>query len=119
MQILAGAHKGRKLLSPPRGSEGRPITSMAKKSLFDMLGGRLAGATVVDLYCATGTMGLEALSRGAARCYFADREARLLHLPGRLHASVVGQGACVEGRGRPRDKRLLELVLGDYSRARI
>ena len=99
MRILAGAHKGRKLLSPPRGSEGRPITGLAKKSLFDILGGRLDQATVVDLYCATGTMGLEALSRGAARCCFAERDPRLLD---RLRRNIETLGAaerCVIWRG--------------------
>jgi len=75
MRILAGTHKGRTLLPPPKGASARPITGAAKKSLFDMLAPLLPDASVADLYCGTGTMGLEALSRGAARVYFADREA--------------------------------------------
>ncbi len=47
---------------------------MAKKSLFDTLGARLAGAVVVDLYCGTGTMGLEAASRGAERIFFGEKD---------------------------------------------
>ncbi len=63
--------RGRKLLGPP-GLGTRPMTGLAKKSLFGMLAGRLAGATVLDLYSGTGTLGIEALSRGAARVCFAD-----------------------------------------------
>jgi 16S rRNA (guanine(966)-N(2))-methyltransferase RsmD len=49
---------------------------MAKKSLFSILAasGNLAGGVVLDLYCGTGTLGLEALSCGAEYCYFADRD---------------------------------------------
>ena len=75
MRILAGTHKGRALLAPPKGASARPITGAAKKSLFDTLSGLLPGAAVADLYCGTGTMGLEAVSRGADRVYFAEREA--------------------------------------------
>jgi 16S rRNA (guanine(966)-N(2))-methyltransferase RsmD len=74
VRIIAGQFKGRKLLAPPAGSTARPITGAAKKSLFDILGARLEEATVVDLYCGTGTMGLEALSRGARRCWFVERD---------------------------------------------
>ena len=75
MRILAGEFKGRRLLPPPRGAETRPITGLAKKSLFDILSPVLEGATILDLYCGTGTLGLEAISRGASRCFFAERSA--------------------------------------------
>lgn len=78
MYIIAGLYKGRKLLPPPGSSSTRPITGLAKKSLFDILAGRLDGATVLDLYCGTGTMGLEALSRGAEHCCFAERDRAVL-----------------------------------------
>ncbi|HOD82547.1 MAG: Ribosomal RNA small subunit methyltransferase D [Planctomycetes bacterium ADurb.Bin126] len=74
MHILAGEFKGRALLSPPAHSQTRPVTGLVKKSLFDMLMPVLEGARAVDLYCGTGTMGLEALSRGAAFCAFAERD---------------------------------------------
>jgi len=90
MRILAGAHKGRRLLAPPSGSGTRPITSLVKKSLFDMLGGRLEGAVVVDLYCGTGTLGLEALSRGAERVCFAERDRLVLS---RLRRNIEALGA--------------------------
>jgi 16S rRNA (guanine(966)-N(2))-methyltransferase RsmD len=78
LHILAGEFKGRKLLPPPRQAETRPMTGHIKKSLFGMLGPWLEGAVVVDLYCGTGTLGLEALSQGAASCCFADRDGGVL-----------------------------------------
>ena len=74
MRIISGQHGGRRLLSPPGKSSTRPITSMVKKSVFDSLGERIDDAVVLDLYCGTGTIGLEALSRGAAMCCFAEKD---------------------------------------------
>ena len=73
MRIIAGRFKGRKLLSPP-GLDTRPITSRAKTALFNILAGALDSAVVADLFAGTGSIGLEALSRGASRCYFAERD---------------------------------------------
>ena len=78
MQIIAGEYKRRKLLSPRGRATTRPITGSVKKSLFGMLGERLDGAVVVDLFCGTGTLGLEALSRGAGLCFFAERDREAL-----------------------------------------
>ena len=93
MRILAGQFKGRTLLPPPGPSTTRPITGRAKKSLFDVLGDLAAGRTVLDLYCGTGTLGLEALSRGAARCAFAERDRAVL---ARLQRNIeaVGLAEC-------------------------
>lgn len=99
MHIIAGQFKGRRLLSPPKGATTRPVTALARKSLFDALGDLVGGAAVVDLYCGTGTLGLEALSRGAASCRFADRDARVLQ---RLRRNIEAVGAadrCVVWRG--------------------
>ncbi len=73
IHITGGEHKGRKLLPPPRGAGLRPMTGSIRESLFATLGGRVQGAAVADLFCAAGTVGLEALSRGAAWCCFAER----------------------------------------------
>lgn len=99
MRILAGRFKGHKLLSPPPRAATRPITGRARKSLFDTLSPRLDGAAVLDLYCGTGTMGLEALSRGANACWFADRDGRVLE---RLKRNIDALGAaerCTVWRG--------------------
>ena len=74
MRIIAGLYKGRDLLPPPGESSTRPITGSVKKSLFAMLGEDLSGQRVLDLFCGTGTLGIEALSRGADQCCFAERD---------------------------------------------
>ncbi|MCH5165158.1 MAG: 16S rRNA (guanine(966)-N(2))-methyltransferase RsmD [Clostridiales bacterium] len=72
MRVIAGKFKGTKLVSP-RG-EVRPTTDIVKGSLFSMLDakGALRGATCLDLFCGSGALGIEALSRGAESCVFAD-----------------------------------------------
>ena len=99
MRILAGQFRGRKLLSPSRHAQTRPITGLAKKSLFDMLGPRLVDAVVLDLYCGTGTMGLEALSRGAAWVAFAERDADTLARLKRNVADLDADDRCLIWRG--------------------
>ena len=74
MRILSGKYKGRVLLPPPKQAQTRPITGRAKKSLFDTLTPYLDEAFVIDLYSGTGTIGIEALSRGATHCIFAERD---------------------------------------------
>ncbi len=99
MRILAGQFRGRKLLSPSRHAQARPITGLAKKSLFDTLGPRLVDAVVADLYCGTGTMGLEALSRGAARVALAERDADTVARLKRNVADLDAEGRCTVWRG--------------------
>lgn len=90
MRILAGMYKGRVLLPPPTESVTRPITGQVKKSLFGMLGEDLTGQSVLDLYCGTGTLGIEALSRGAERCCFAEFDRRVVE---RLRRNIQDVGA--------------------------
>lgn len=77
LRIGSGEMAGRKLL-PPRGRGTRPMTGYAAKSLFGILRQKLAGATVADLYCGTGTLGIEAISNGAGQVAFADRDRAVL-----------------------------------------
>jgi 16S rRNA (guanine(966)-N(2))-methyltransferase RsmD len=74
MRIEAGEFRGRALLGPAKEAVARPITGLARKSVFGTLQAWLEGAAVADLYCGTGTLGLEAISRGASHCWFAERE---------------------------------------------
>jgi len=76
VRIIAGEFRGRKLLSP-EGDVTRPITDRVKQSLFDILTPYVDAAHVFDLFAGTGSMGLECLSRGAARATFfeSDRSA--------------------------------------------
>ena len=73
MRIIAGTKRGMKLLSP-KGYDTRPITDMVKESLFNVLYnyGLPQDKVVADLFCGTGSLGLEALSRGAKKVTFID-----------------------------------------------
>ncbi len=71
MRIIAGKHRGR-LLAGFRGMEIRPTPDRVKESLFQILTPRLAGARVLDLFCGSGALGLESLSRGAREAVFND-----------------------------------------------
>lgn len=74
MRVIAGKYKATKLISP-RG-EVRPTTDLVKGSLFSMLQskGLLADADCLDLFCGSGALGIEALSRGARSCVFVDAD---------------------------------------------
>lgn len=74
VRVISGQAKGRKLRAVP-GDETRPITDRVKQSLFDILGGDVVGAHFLDLFAGTGSVGIEALSRGAARAVFVERRA--------------------------------------------
>ena len=76
MRVISGQYKGAKLISP-RG-EVRPTTDLVKGSLFSMLHSRglLRGAATLDLFCGSGALGIEALSRGAASCVFVDADSK-------------------------------------------
>jgi 16S rRNA (guanine(966)-N(2))-methyltransferase RsmD len=73
LRVIAGTARGRRLRSVP-GDTTRPITDRVKESLFDILGGDIQSATFLDLFAGTGSVGIEALSRGAAFARFIDRE---------------------------------------------
>ncbi|HXV62119.1 MAG TPA: 16S rRNA (guanine(966)-N(2))-methyltransferase RsmD [Vicinamibacteria bacterium] len=72
MRIGSGALRGRKLVAP-HGTKTRPTSGRLKKSLFDVLASRLEGARVLDLYAGAGSLGIEALSRGAAHAVLVER----------------------------------------------
>jgi 16S rRNA (guanine966-N2)-methyltransferase len=73
MRIIAGTAKGMRLGPVPPGV--RPVSDRAREGLFSSLGGQVAGARVLDLFCGTGALGIEALSRGAERADFVDGNA--------------------------------------------
>ena len=78
MRIVAGQYRRRKILSPP-GNTTRPIPDLLKEILFQRLGDLdlVAGRKVADLFAGTGTIGLEALSRGARSVVFVEAERRV------------------------------------------
>lgn len=77
MRVIAGTARGRPLVAPP-GTATRPIADRVKETLFDILGDRVPDARVLDLYAGSGAIGIEALSRGSARCDFVERDRRAL-----------------------------------------
>ena len=79
MRIIGGASKGRVLIGPKH--EGlRPTSDRVRQVLFDLLGQTFAGGDVLDLYCGTGALALEALSRGCTNALCIDSDARAILL---------------------------------------
>ena len=66
MRITGGEWRGRPLIAPA-GTATRPTSDKVRQALFNLLGPQIAGAALLDLFAGTGAIGLEALSRGAAR----------------------------------------------------
>jgi 16S rRNA (guanine(966)-N(2))-methyltransferase RsmD len=96
--VIAGSAKGR-VLRPPRTSATRPITDRAKESLFAILAPRIPDARFLDLFAGTGSVGIEALSRGAARATFVERSGPAL-AGIRHNLEVTGLAARAEVIGR-------------------
>ena len=79
MRVIAGEAKGRMLLAP-KGTGTRPATDRIRETLFQILEPDLGDARVLDLFAGAGTMGIEALSRGAAECVFVERDRTLARM---------------------------------------
>ena len=94
MRIIAGILKGRKLNSPAD-ERIRPTSDKVKESIFNMIAGYLEDAVVIDLFCGTGNLGIEAISRGAKKCYFADRSRESMNLTERNIAYCKIENASV------------------------
>ena len=77
LRVIAGEAKGRKLRMVS-GTGTRPITDRVKESLFSILAGDVPGSQFLDLFAGTGSVGIEALSRGAAQATFVESSARAL-----------------------------------------
>ena len=92
MRIIAGRFRGRQLAS--FGSSIRPTTDRLREALFNVLGDRVQGSIWLDLFAGTGAVGLEALSRGAARVVFNDRDRQAIKL---LRKNLDRMGVSDEG----------------------
>ena len=73
MRIIAGSRRGH-AIQAPRGRDTRPTSDRVRENVFNLVG-PVDGAAVLDLYAGSGAMGLEALSRGAAKVVFVERDA--------------------------------------------
>lgn len=92
MRIISGEWRGRKLLAP-KGDATRPTADRTRETLFSMLTSRLGsfeGLYVADLFAGSGALGIEALSRGAAACLFAEQDRSALDA---LRANLSNLGA--------------------------
>ena len=79
MRVITGIARGRKL-KEPEGRDIRPTADQVKESVFNIIQGDVEGRTCLDLFSGTGQMGIEALSRGAARCVFVDADRAAVRL---------------------------------------
>jgi len=77
MRVIAGEAKGRTLVVP-RGGGTRSATDRIRETLFAIVEAELDGARVLDLFAGAGTLGIEALSRGAAHATFVERGAEAI-----------------------------------------
>jgi 16S rRNA (guanine966-N2)-methyltransferase len=75
VRVIAGELKGQRLVAP-RGWKVRPTSDRVREAIFSALGERVSGARVLDLYCGTGALAIEALSRGATAAVLVDQDSR-------------------------------------------
>ncbi|UCG16887.1 MAG: RsmD family RNA methyltransferase [Phycisphaerales bacterium] len=105
MRIIAGRWRSRALLRPS-GEQTRPMPDRVKEAVFDILGslltepGSLPPVPVADVFAGSGALGLEAMSRGAAVCYFFERHPHVLAV---LRANVQALDAGADARIMPVD----------------
>jgi 16S rRNA (guanine966-N2)-methyltransferase len=96
LRVIAGTAGGLRLVAP---KNARPSTDRAKESLFASLGpGPVDDAVVLDLYAGSGALGIEAMSRGAARAVFVDRDR---HAVDAIRANLVTTGFTERARVQP------------------
>ncbi|MBK7644554.1 MAG: 16S rRNA (guanine(966)-N(2))-methyltransferase RsmD [Planctomycetes bacterium] len=127
MRIIAGEHRGRRIQAPD-GEATRPMLDRVREALFGTLGERVEGAQVLDLFAGSGSLSLEALSRGADAAVLLERNSKALEA---LHENVeelglaqsvyVVRGNALDPRlwrpnskpGRPQLRERFELVFYD------
>jgi len=77
MRVIAGSAKGTPLQTVP-GSGTRPVSDRVKEAVFNILGDDVVGSHVLDLFAGTGSVGIEALSRGAKQAVFVEKNHRAI-----------------------------------------
>jgi len=93
VRIISGSARGTKLAGLPVDAL-RPMLDRVKEALFNILREIVPGATVLDLFSGSGSLGLEALSRGARRCLFVEEDSRLARLLERNATKCGLAGRC-------------------------
>jgi 16S rRNA (guanine(966)-N(2))-methyltransferase RsmD len=119
MRVIAGDLGGRQLVAP-RGWKVRPTSDRAREAIFSVLGDRVSGARVLDLYCGTGALAIEALSRGAASATLVDLDTRAalgnvenLGLGERVELVRADVARWLENREGGEEKPIFDLVFID------
>lgn len=79
MRVIAGSLKGRKIKAVP-GKETRPTSDKVKESLFQMIGPFFDGGACLDLFAGSGSLGIEAISRGMTQAVFIDKQPKAIHI---------------------------------------
>jgi len=99
MRVIAGTYRSRQLIAP-RGTGTRPTSDRLRETLFNILAARVADSRFADLYAGTGAVGIEAISRGAAQVWFAEKaEPALAAIRANLKALQIARGFTMEERG--------------------
>ncbi len=95
MRVIAGTARGVRLARVPQGV--RPVSDRAREGLFSSIAERVPGAAVLDLFAGSGAMGIEALSRGAERAVFIERNRSALRTIGEnlARTELAGRGEMV------------------------
>ena len=93
MRIIAGIARSRRLVAPP-GQTTRPMTDRMRESIFSSMAASIPNSVVLDLFAGTGSMGLEALSRGAAEATFVERDRKAVEAL-RTNVEALGLGGRV------------------------
>jgi len=98
MRVIAGSARGLRLTAPA-GLQTRPTADRVKEALFSIIASRreMVGARILDICAGTGSLGIEALSRGAASCCFIEQDRHVLaQLEKNLaKAGLAGRGECL------------------------
>ena len=116
MRVVSGELRGRRIESP-QGDATRPTTDKVREAVFNALGstGLLVDAVVLDLFAGTGAMGIEALSRGASRCIFVERDRNALGVLRRnIDNLALGERSeVVAGDAMSASSRAADIVIAD------
>ena len=104
MRVIGGEFRSRLLKSVP-GVDTRPTPDRLRETLFDILAPRIQGKLFADLYAGTGAVGIEALSRGAARAIFVEHSRSAARV---IHENLTALG--LESRAQVRNARVRSVI---------
>lgn len=120
MRVISGSRKGQRLATV-RGRRVRPTTDRTRELIFNVVGERVRESSVLDVFAGTGSLGIEALSRGALKAVFVENDSQALKVLFRnLEATAFAERAVVLARPAERalkqlgrEKAQFDLILAD------